>query len=119
MMSIDLNKKIVSENNIKTKILEILLSLSVCLCIFSQLPINKISNDLRSLGSALWFVSFFYTMFAFGRRIKLKVIFHVLPVLIFDFLIMVLQVFSGNNYLSSQLIYPIHLSVFIFLPIIR
>ena len=96
-------------------ILEILLSLSVCSSIFSQLPLYKVSNYFHSLSTVLWIISLFYVIFAFGRRIKLEPVFHILPVLIFDFIIIIMQIFLGNDYLSSKLFFLIHLSAFIFL----
>jgi len=115
MMSNNLKKKIDYINNIKTMILEILLSLSVCSSIFSQLPLYKVSNYFHSLSTVLWIISLFYVIFAFGRRIKLEPVFHILPVLIFDFIIIIMQIFLGNDYLSSKLFFLIHLSAFIFL----
>ena len=115
MINTDFNNKITSIYNRKIKTLEFLLSLSCIICIFSQLPIYDLSNNLRNSGFVLWCITLFYITISFGRQLDVKKLFFSLPVLIFDCLIIFFQIFSGKNYLSSQLIYPIHLSFFIFL----
>lgn len=115
MIKNEFNEKLTNIYNRKIKALEILLSLSCILCIFSQLPIDNLSDILRDLGFVFWILTLFYIILSFGRQLNIKKIYYSLPVLIFDGLIILFQVFSGKNYLSSQLFYPIHLSFFILL----
>lgn len=115
MMYSNIENKAVLVDNRKKLILEILLSLCSVFSVLSQIPLNTIALFSKPFLFFLWSFTLCFVLFAFAGRLKFRVLCYVLPVLIFDCLIMLFQIFSGKNYLSSQLFYPIHLSSFIFI----
>lgn len=108
------NKSILLDDR-KKLILEILLSLCSVFSVLSQIPLNTIDLFSKPFLFFLWTFTLCFVLFAFAGRLRFRVLCYILPVLIFDCLIMLFQIFSGKSYLSSQLFYPIHLSSFIFI----
>jgi len=109
------NEIIYENHKSKIRVLEVLLSLACIFSIFSQIPQTTIADITRFLSFPVWLLSLCFALFSFGSKINMKGIFYLSPLLIFDVLISIFQIFTGKNYLRSQLIYPLHLSAFIFL----
>lgn len=101
--------------NNKVKIIEILLSISCIFSIFSQIQLPIIGEITKIFSMIFWSISFIFVILFFGANLKFNILFYLLPIILFDVAIAIFQIFTGKNYLSTQLFYPIHLSVFIFI----
>lgn len=99
-------------NNIYTKI--------ICFVCFisnlSQLPILLNNKIVKVIVMALWAGTLLIGLFANKKETFNKKVFYVfLYIMIFDVFLLVCEVFTGKRYLSSQLVYPVHISIFIYL----
>ena len=78
----------------------------------SQLPILYETNLFGNIINLLWIVFVLYLLLTFNFKFKIK-LFSIKVFIIFNLLIMSMSVLNSTNYLSSNFIYPMFLSMFI------
>ena len=82
----------------------------------SQIPLFFGNNLIKSIIMCLWLsILFFITMGSYWKKININVIKYLFPLFLFDLLILIFQVFTGQMYIKSNFIYPVHLSALILL----
>lgn len=79
----------------------------------SQLPILLGNSIVKTSLLFFWILLFGYIIFNYSDKLKFSIIPIVGLVMIFDVTILLEQLFIGQGYLTSNFIYPIHLSLFI------
>lgn len=80
---------------------------------FTQLPIFHGNGLIKILLLVMWGMLLALLIINYIDILRIKFINLILLVLSFDILILVFQIVTGNNYLTSDFIYPLHLSIFI------
>lgn len=113
-MSNSIEKNINLNNQNTSKILEVLLIFACIFSNLSQLPIEILSDLSKFITFGMWFFLLFFSFVLYGKKIRLNGLIYLVPLIIFDILIIILQLFTGIKYTSSALFYPVHLSAFIF-----
>ncbi|MGU8221425.1 O-antigen ligase family protein [Clostridium perfringens] len=79
----------------------------------SQIPLFFGSNLVKSIVICLWGSMLFFIIINFWKKIDFSIIKYLIPLFLFDILILIFQILTGNNYIESHFIYPIHLSALI------
>jgi len=109
------NEIIYENHKSKIRVLEVLLSLACIFSIFSQIPQTTIADITRFLSFPVWLLSLCFALFSFGSKINMKGIFYLSPLLIFDVLISIFQIFTGKLLLLIPLFSCIHSPILLIL----
>lgn len=80
----------------------------------SQLPIFLNNGMIKIVTFFSWLILLYFIFISKGRRLNVDLIKYLTPLFLFDILMMIFEILTGNGYLQSEFIYPIHLSAFIF-----
>lgn len=99
----------------KSKLEEDILVLACIISTLSQLPILLGSGIVKLSVFACWILLLLYILYAYRGKFKLNITEVIFCIYSFDFFLITAQLLTGKNYLSSNLVYPINLSVFIFI----
>ena len=80
----------------------------------SQLPIFIGVGIVKQVVMISWLLLFSFIMFSSFDKLYLKEMWLLLLVAIFDMCIVLFSLITGEQYFSSNMIYPLHLCVFVF-----
>lgn len=93
--------------------IELLLSLACIFSNLSQIPFRPIAVFTKNAALASWIAILAYIALRSFSEISIKKLVYFIPLVVFDVLILIFQIFSKNNYLGLNLLYPVHLSALI------
>lgn len=80
----------------------------------SQLPIFIGVTFVKTIVVLSWLLLFSYSFIMYFEKLYFKQKFVLYMLLLFDMSILLASIYENVNYLSSNIIYPLHLSIFVF-----
>lgn len=79
----------------------------------SQLPILLKNSTTKNVLIVGWIIIFAYIILKYVSILKFNIMKIVATAVVFDITILLEQVLTGQEYITSNLVYPVHLSLFI------
>lgn len=92
-----------------------LLLMGISISIISQLSIFIGNSIVKILIMLIWLTLLGYILLKYNKKIKLGLNSIIVSIFIFDFFILLLSLLTEKKYFNSPLMYPINLSMFIFI----
>lgn len=96
-------------------ILEKLLIIACSFSILSQLPLFLSNKVIKSTVMLLWIITLLICIYLRRFKIRKEIIGVIACLYIYDFFILFMQLITDKSYLNSNFVYPVNLSIFIFL----
>lgn len=91
----------------------VLLGLICFITNISQLPFFLSNDIVKSLVIVFWFALLSYVLLTQNGVISKRIIPFFITLFVFDMFLLIVQLFSYNEYINSSFIYPVHLSIFV------